>query len=234
MSTEIVFSRENLDDCFRRLAKEYKRLSGKAIPAEIVLIGGASVLTNYGFRDTTYNVDAIINASSAMEDAVNRVADDLGLPNGWLNQDFKKTKSYSPKLINYSVYYKTFANILTVRTISGEYLVAMKLMSGRKYKNDISDIVGILREQREKGTPITFEQIDLAVNNLYGNWDEMPDDAEGTIRKLLDNRNLDELYRICRKEEINSRNALLDFEKECPDVVTLDNVDDVLKVLRMK
>lgn len=95
-------------------------------------------------------------------------------------------------------------------------------------------LIRILREQREKGTPITFEQIDLAVNNLYGNWDEMPDDAEGTIRKLLDNRNLDELYRICRKEEINSRNALLDFEKECPDVVTLDNVDDVLKVLRMK
>jgi hypothetical protein len=39
---------------------------------------------------------------------------------------------------------------VTVRTVTGEYLIAMKLMSGRQYKNDISDIVGILREQREK------------------------------------------------------------------------------------
>lgn len=53
-----------------------------------------------------------------------------------------KTASYTPKLRYYSKYYKTFSNVLTVRTVTAEYLVAMKLKSGRKYKNDLSDVVG--------------------------------------------------------------------------------------------
>ena len=49
-----------------------------------------------------------------------------------------------------SVYYRTFSNVLTIRTITAEYLLAMKLMSGRRYKNDLSDIVGILWEHQKK------------------------------------------------------------------------------------
>ena len=63
---------------------------------------------------------------------------------GWINTDFMKTTSYTPNLVQYSRYYKTFSNILQIRTISAEYLVAMKLMSYREYKNDKSDIVGVL------------------------------------------------------------------------------------------
>ena len=36
-------------------------------------------------------------------------------------------------------YYKTFSNVLQVRTISAEYLIVMKLMAGRQYKNDLSN-----------------------------------------------------------------------------------------------
>ena len=53
MSTEYQFTKENLDTCFRALAKEYRRLIGKNMPAELTLIGGASVLANYGFRDVS-------------------------------------------------------------------------------------------------------------------------------------------------------------------------------------
>lgn len=65
-----------------------------------------------------------------MKQAVNNVGDRLDLPNGWLNTDFMKTKSYSSKLREHSVYYKTFSNVLTVRTVTAEYLIAMKLMAG--------------------------------------------------------------------------------------------------------
>ncbi len=94
--------------------------------------------------------DAVITASSAMKEAVNTVGDRLGLPNGWLNADFKNTSSYSPKLSQYSKYYRTYSNVLNIRTISAEYLVAMKLMSGRRYKKDLSDIIGILSEQERR------------------------------------------------------------------------------------
>lgn len=154
MSSDFIFTKENLDICLRELGKEFRKLNGTAMKAELTLIGGAAILVNYWFRDSTYDVDAIIQSSSAMKDAVNRVGDKFGLPNGWLNADFTRTSSYSPKLAAFSTYYKTFSHVLTVRTISGAYLVAMKLMAGRQYKNDISDIVGILQEQENRGQHI--------------------------------------------------------------------------------
>lgn len=95
MSSDFIFTKENLDICLRELGKEFRKLNGTAMKAELTLIGRAAILANYGFRDSTYDVDAIIQASSAMKDAVNRVGDKFGLPNGWLNTDFTRTSSYS-------------------------------------------------------------------------------------------------------------------------------------------
>ena len=162
-----VFTKENLDTLLKELAKEFKRQNGTAVPAEIILIGGAAILAGYGFREMTTDVDAVIHASSAMKEAVNRIGDKYNLPHGWLNSDFMRTASYSPKLEQFSVYYKTFSNILQVRTVSAEYLIAMKLRSGRKYKNDLSDIIGILAEHENRGNPISKDKIDMAVYNLY-------------------------------------------------------------------
>lgn len=42
----------------KELAKEYKKRN-KNVPAELILVGGASVLINYGFREMTTDIDAI-------------------------------------------------------------------------------------------------------------------------------------------------------------------------------
>ena len=68
------------------------------MPAEIILVGGAAVLAGYGFRDMTTDIDAIIYASSAMNEAINKVRDKFDLPHGWINTDFMKTKSYSKRI----------------------------------------------------------------------------------------------------------------------------------------
>ena len=83
-----VFTKENLNNYLKELAKEYRKLGGKGMPAEIVLVGGAAILTRYGFRDMTTDIDAIIHAASSMKDAINRVGDKYDLPNKWLNADF--------------------------------------------------------------------------------------------------------------------------------------------------
>ena len=140
MSVEKPFTKENLDNCLKELAKEFRKMNGNRVPAEIVLIGGASILINYGFREMTYDMDAIIRSSGAMKDAINIVGDRLGLPVGWLNTDFLNTDSYTPRLIEYSKYYKTFSNILQIRTVSAEYLVAMKLMAGRQMQEELNVI----------------------------------------------------------------------------------------------
>lgn len=234
MSTDIFFTKDNLDSCLRELGKEFRRLNGKKIPAEIILIGGAAVLANYGFRDMTYDIDAIIQAASSMKDAIIKVGDTLGLPNGWLNSDFIRTKSYTPRLLQYSVYYKTFSNVLTVRTISGEYLVAMKLMSGRQYKNDISDIIGILREQNEIGKPIKLTDIERAVIALYDSWDNMPSESHQLIENILSNDNLEKLYQQYRSDEKSNKEALIKFENDYPGVVKEDNLKDVIAQLKAK
>ena len=98
----------------------------------------------------TTDIDAVIQAASVMKDVINRVGDRYDLPNGWLNQDFVRTESYSPSLSRFSEYYKTYSNVLTIRTVAAEYLIAMKLRSGRQYKSDLSDVLGILAEHEKK------------------------------------------------------------------------------------
>lgn len=234
MSSNTPFTRENLDFYLKELAKEFRKLGGKNMPAEIILIGGASILANYGFRDMTYDMDAIISASSAIEDAINHVGDKYGLPNGWLNTDFVKTKSYTPKLIEFSVYYKTFFNILTVRTVAAEYLIAMKLTSGRRYKNDLSDVVGVISEHSAKGKPLTYEQIDKAVCDLYGSWDEISTELREFIVSVLEQPDYSALYERYRESENQPKDILLDLEREYPDVVNEDNINAILKKAKRK
>lgn len=231
MSVEAPITKESLDTYLKEVAKQFRKRNSKGMPAEITLIGGASILVNYGFRVSTYDVDALIQASSAMKDAINYVTDMFGLPNGWLNEDFKNTKSYTPRLVKYSKYYRTFSNVVTIRTITGEYLVAMKLMAYRQYKHDISDIVGILREQQRIGAPLTFEQIDKAVKDLYDGWADMPQDAQSLIQSILANGDIDALYEAYANEEATAKDALITFENQYPDVLKEDNLAEVLNNL---
>ena len=236
MSYSTKLTKENLDYYLRELAKEFRRLNGKTTPAEMILIGGASVLINYGFRDMTSDVDAIISASSVMKEAINKVGDRFALESGWLNADFQNTKSFTPRLREVSVFYKTLSNILTVRTVAGEYLIAMKLMSGREYKNDLSDVIGILHEHEQRGTPILYEHIDAAVCKLYDDWNGIQDSARRFIRDVYADTDYGALYERFRSEERESRETLLDFNIEYPGVLNEDNLPEILKQaqLRMK
>ena len=231
---DVYFSSENLDTYLKELAKEFRKLNGKAMPAEIILIGGAAILANYGFRDMTYDIDAVISASSAMKDAINRVGDKFNLPNGWLNSDFMKTKSFSSKLAQYSNYYKTFSNVLTVRTISAEYLIAMKLMSGRPYKHDLSDVSGILMEHQKRNAPLSFEQIQNAIINLYGSMDEVPDHSLNYLKSALNTENLEQFIIDSKKSEQDAKVKLVHFEEKYTGVLNEGNLHQILNDLSNK
>ena len=89
---KVLFTKENIDNLLFQLAKEYKKLNRKNIPAEIVIIGGAAIVSKYGFRPSTTDIDSLIFASSSMKDAINIVGDRNGLPTGWINEEFRKTR----------------------------------------------------------------------------------------------------------------------------------------------
>ena len=233
MSSDFTFTKENLDMYLKELAKEYKKRN-KNVPAELILVGGASVLINYGFREMTTDIDAIIMAERAMKETINAVGDKFGLPNGWINTDFTKTNSYSNKLIEHSVHYRTYSNIVDIRTIKAEYLIAMKLMAGRKYKKDLSDIVGILNEQQKQGNPITFEMIDKAVTELYSGWDKIENDNVDFLKLVLKEENLETLFAEVMQEELDSKSTILEINKNYPDLVKPDNINEILEKARKK
>lgn len=230
--SDVLFTKENLDQYLKELSKEFRKRAGTKMPAEIVLIGGASILINYGFREMTYDMDAIIQASSAMKDAINQVGDRMGLPNGWLNTDFMKTSSYTPKLIQYSKYYKTFSNILKIRTVSAEYLIVMKLMAGRQYKNDLSDVIGILLEQQKSGKQLFLDDIKRAAEELYDSYLQLPEASRVFIEAAYQTTDLADLYQTIRHTEMANKTVLSDFQEDYPNVLTEGNLSDILKAAR--
>lgn len=229
-----VFNKDNLNQYLNELSKAYKKLGGKNMPAEIILIGGAAIIENYGFRDMTTDIDAVIRAASVMDDAIRQVGDKFQLPIGWLNSDFTKTESYSRKIESHSVFYKTFNQVLTVRTVKSEYLIAMKLRSGRKYKNDLSDIIGILAEHEKRNDPITYDRINKAVVDLYGSWDGISPDAVAFIKGALADGDYRKIYDSIRENEQNAREILLAFQEKYPNALKKDNVDQILQKQQSK
>ena len=228
------FNKDNLDTYLKELARLFRKQNGKNATAEIVLVGGAAILVNYGFRDMTTDIDAIIHASSSIKDAINQIGDQYNLPNGWLNADFMRTASYTSKLNEFSQYYKTFFGVLQVRSISAEYLIAMKLKSGRKYKNDLSDIVGILAEHEKRGQPITWNGVDLAMHHLYQGWEGVAEDTMAFIQNVFKTGNYSELFERLQEQEKRARDVLIEFQQEYPNAVTESNVDAILKQLQSR
>lgn len=226
------FTKENIDQYLKEVAKEYRKRIGKAMPAEMVLIGGASVLINYGFRGMTTDIDAIILAASGMKDAIGAVGDKFNLPFGWLNTDFEKTDSYTPKLLEFSEYYRTFSNVLTIRTVRGECLIAMKLRSGRQYKNDLSDVVGILREHKNNGVPISLLDIKQAVTDLYGDWEQLPPSSRSFIEQVMRYKEYDSLFAETIANEQEAKNLLIKFDKDYPGAIKQSNVEHIIANLK--
>lgn len=227
------FTKTDIENYLKELGKELKK-RGRGIPMEIILVGGASILVNYDFRVSSYDIDAYYAKASIMKECINAVGDKFGLPNGWVNDDFMKTSSFTPKIIEHSKYYKKYSGVLTVRTVKAEYLVAMKLVSGRKYKKDLSDVAGIIYEQQLAGAPLTYEMIDRAVIELYGDWERISKDSKDMLNKILSCDDMQELFDELSQYESDAKDILANISNRYPDVINRDNVDDVIAAAMKK
>lgn len=189
-------NKESIDKYLSELAKEIKKQFGSRANMELIIVGGASIVINYGFRKSTMDIDAVNSNISSINSCIRAVADNNGLPYTWLNSDFKTTSSYSPKLVECSKLYKRYGNVLNVYSVKDEYLLCMKLMSFRPDK-DIEDIEGIINSM---GDEITGEIIDSAMKRLYGNWNKVSDFAIGYVSKRIEG-----IPEIEKKMSINDR-----------------------------
>lgn len=232
---DFEFTKGNIDSFLREIAKEYRKRGGKGMPAEIILIGGAAVLVRYNFRDMTTDIDGIIEAASTVKDAINCVRDRHNLASDWLNEDFKRTDSYTVKLLEFAKFYKSFSNgALCVRTIDREYLIAMKLRAGRQYKNDLSDVIGILSEHEKKGDHITLEHIRKAAFDLYGEWDAIPEASRNFIENVINLGNFDSQYENVRAGERETKQLLSKFRRDYPEAVKESGTSEIIERVQEK
>ena len=162
-------TKEHANEILLELAKEFRKQNGRNKHVEMIIVGGGSILLNYGFRDFTDDFDYMARDSRALQDAAIKVGEKYDLDYHWINSDFMTTDSYSAKLYRFSSHYKTFNNgSFEVRTVKGEYLIAMKAVAMRWYKTDASDILGILICEARDGNKIGAEQVEQAYRELYG------------------------------------------------------------------
>ena len=171
---------------------------------------------------------------SGVEDVIKKFADQNGLPRDWMNSDFVKTVSYSNVLSEVSKHYYTLNNgTLEIRTVSGVYLIAMKLRSHRDYRNDISDVIGVLMEEMESGNAISFDDIQNAYIRLYN--DKLPDELTERMRQIGD-MSVDELKTYFEKQNVLEQEIggkIVTYINEGANINTR-NVDDVIARIKEK
>ena len=233
MRSDEMITRTNVMEILKRFAREYRKTLGKA-PGEIIIAGGGSIMLNYSFRDATQDLDVIIHAASGIKDVITRFADENHLPGNWMNTDFMKTSSYSDALTEVSRHYCWLNNqTLEIRTISGVYLIAMKIAAHRNYRNDISDVIGILTEEAESGNTISYDEIESAFQKLYG---RSPDPEMREQISGLCGKNTEELrafYNVQRKAEHSVAGRLVSYMENAVPVNTR-NVEDITARIRKK
>lgn len=110
----------------------------------------------------------------------------------------------------------------------------MKLMAGRQYKSDLSDIVGILIEQEERGDAFTLDKIKRAVVDLYDSYERLPENSRTFIESVFEKEDMRAFYKHCRELEQENKDVLLGFQDDYPGVLNGDNLAEILKVAKEK
>jgi hypothetical protein len=132
------FTRARILQALQALGDELTR---KGVRGQIFIVGGAAMALAYSTRRITKDIDAVFEPKSAIYGAAATVADELGLPEDWLND---AVKSYMPGNDEHP---RAVADIhgIEVTTASPRYLLAMKLMAMR-FGEDDEDIAILLRQ----------------------------------------------------------------------------------------
>lgn len=233
MRSEGKITRENAFDIIKKFAKEYRKELGK-VPGEIIFVGGGSIMLNYKFRDATQDFDVILKTVSGVKDVIAKFADENDLPRDWMNSDFIKTASYSTVLSEVSKHFCTLNNgTLEIRTVAGVYLIAMKLMARRDYRNDISDAIGILIEERDAGKEIVFDDISKAYTKLYD--ESIPEELSRKMQEIcnMDLAELKEFYSEQMQSEQEIGGRVISYIDDGANI-NARNVEDVIARIKEK
>ena len=78
-----LLDRAAIEDAFRRLGD---RLARRGVVADLYVFDGAAMALAYDARRSTRDIDAVFQPHGVVLDEARAVADELGLPQWWLNE----------------------------------------------------------------------------------------------------------------------------------------------------
>jgi predicted nucleotidyltransferase len=127
-----LLDRAAIQDAFRRLGD---RLMRRGVVADIYVIGGAAMALAYDARRATRDIDAVFQPHGIVVDEARAVADELGLPRWWLNE---QASTYVARGGDAAAPHVFDHPGLRVSAASPEHLLAMKVLAARR--RDAEDI----------------------------------------------------------------------------------------------
>ncbi|MEQ4303926.1 DUF6036 family nucleotidyltransferase [Plantactinospora sp. B6F1] len=127
-----LLDRAAIDNAFRRLGD---RLARRGVVADLYIFGGAAMALAYDARRATRDIDAVFQPHGIVLDEARAVADELGLPHWWLNEQASAYvapggDATAPRVFDHPG--------LRVAAASPEHLLAMKVLAARR--RDAEDI----------------------------------------------------------------------------------------------
>ena len=68
----VVFTKDLLEECLKELASALKKKTKERnLNCELIIVGGASIILNYGFRNSTSDIDCTDKHKVLMNDITN-------------------------------------------------------------------------------------------------------------------------------------------------------------------
>jgi len=115
------------DEIVELLTELGRRLAERGIQGEMYVVGGAAIAIAFDNRRSTRDIDAVFEPKSAIYELAGELANERGLPDGWLNDAVKGFVAGpdpdAPLVLEVTG--------LRVSTASPRMLLAMKVLSHR-------------------------------------------------------------------------------------------------------
>jgi len=127
---EPLLGRRAIEEAFGRLGD---RLVQRGVIADIYVFGGAAMALAYDARRATRDIDAVFKPHGIVLEEARTVADELGLPDWWLNEQASAYVApggdpLAPRVFDHPG--------LRVAAASPEHLLAMKVLAARRRDGD--------------------------------------------------------------------------------------------------
>ena len=150
------------------------------IELELAVYGGCAMILAFDRRMLTRDVDAIFHPAAFVRPLIQKVADELGLPETWLNDDVRQFLAPQGAMRELPLDLPG----VKVTTPTASYLLAMKALAGRRplpgYAGDEADLRFLIRKMGIR----SVDEVQAHIDRYYP--DDLPSEsAKAMIAQII-------------------------------------------------